>query len=48
MQLRQIYHQRRNHELPDWQEFCDWIETLPHSEWITGNAIPFEDNKRNN
>lgn len=29
-QLRTIYYQRRDHRLPEWQEFCDWIETLPH------------------
>ena len=29
-QLKTIYQQRRNHALPDWQMFCDWIETLPH------------------
>jgi len=28
-QLKTIYHQRRNHILPDWQMFCDWCETLP-------------------
>jgi hypothetical protein len=28
-QLKTIYQQRRNHRLPEWQEFCDWIETLP-------------------
>lgn len=28
-QLKTIYQQRRNHRLPDWQVFCDWIETLP-------------------
>ena len=28
-QLKTIYQQRRNHALPDWQIFCDWIETLP-------------------
>lgn len=27
--LRNIYHQRRNHRLPDWHVVCDWIETLP-------------------
>jgi hypothetical protein len=27
--LRRIYLQRDNHRLPDWQEFCDWIKTLP-------------------
>lgn len=29
-QLKTIYQQRRNHRLPEWQVFCDWIETLPH------------------
>lgn len=28
-QLKTIYQQRRNHRLPEWQWFCDWIETLP-------------------
>lgn len=27
--LKNIYHQRRDHRLPEWQAFCDWIETLP-------------------
>ena len=39
MQLKTIYDQRRNHRLPEWQEFCDWIETLPHSEWITLQGV---------
>jgi len=30
--LRSIYQQRRSHKLPDWQLFCDFIETLPYSE----------------
>ena len=36
-QLKTIYSQRKNHRLPDWRIFCDWIEELPHSEWITGD-----------
>jgi hypothetical protein len=36
-QLKTIYQQRRTHRLPEWQAFCDWIETLPHAEFITGN-----------
>lgn len=28
-QLKTIYHQRRNHRLPEWREFCEWIERLP-------------------
>ena len=34
--LKTIYSQRKNHRLPEWREFCKWIETLPHSELITG------------
>ena len=35
-QLKTIYSQRRNHRLPEWRSFCAWMETLPHSEFITG------------
>ena len=28
-QLKTIYHQRRYHRLPEWREFCSWIESLP-------------------
>ena len=28
-QLKTIYQQRKNHRLPEWQTFCDWLETLP-------------------
>jgi hypothetical protein len=28
-QLKTIYSQRRFHRLPEWREFCAWIETLP-------------------
>lgn len=27
--LGNIYKQRKNHRLPEWREFCAWIETLP-------------------
>ena len=37
-QLKTIYSQRKNHRLPEWREFCEWIETLPHSEFITGET----------
>lgn len=30
--LRNIYRQRKNHRLPEWREFCKWIETLPYAE----------------
>ena len=31
-----IYRDRRNHKLDEWHTFCDWIESLPYSELITG------------
>lgn len=34
--LANIYHSRKTHKLDEWQDFCRWIETLPHSELITG------------
>lgn len=30
--LRRIYHQRKDHRLPQWHKFCDWIETLPFAK----------------
>lgn len=36
-QLHTIYVQRKNHKLPEWRSFCEWIETLPYAkELITG------------
>lgn len=35
-QLKTIYAQRKNHILPEWREFCEWIETLPYAELIVG------------
>ncbi len=34
-QLKTMYLQRKTHRLPEWRAFCDWCETLPHSEFIT-------------
>lgn len=36
LELKTIYRQRRNHRLPDWHMFCDWVESLPDSHLITG------------
>lgn len=36
--LANIYHSRKNHKLDEWHTFCDWIESLPYSELITGEA----------
>lgn len=32
--LRNMYHQRKNHRLPEWQVICRFIETLPYSEQL--------------
>ena len=37
-QLKTIYQQRRRHRLKDWQVFCNFIESLPMSELITGKG----------
>lgn len=34
--LANIYRSRRCHKLDCWREFCDFVETLPYSELITG------------
>lgn len=33
--LRNMYHERKNHKLDEWHTFCEWIESLPYSELIT-------------
>lgn len=33
-QLKTIYYQRKNHRLPEWRTFCDWVETLPYFKEI--------------
>lgn len=35
LQLKTMYKQRHNHRLEEWRVFCKWIESLPHSEWMT-------------
>lgn len=42
--LANIYKSRRNHKLDEWHTFCEWIESLPYSELITG----VEENKEKN
>ena len=34
--LANIYKSRKNHKLDEWRSLCDWIETLPYGELITG------------
>ena len=36
--LRNMYHARKKHKLDEWQEFCEWVETLPYAqELIVGD-----------
>lgn len=37
--LANIYKSRKNHKLDEWHTFCDWIESLPYTELITGMVI---------
>jgi hypothetical protein len=30
--LRRMYKQRKNHRLPEWKFFCNWIEGLPYAK----------------
>lgn len=36
--LANIYKSRKNHKLDEWHDFCEWIESLPYSELITGDG----------
>lgn len=36
--LTNMYHSRKAHKLDEWREFCRWVESLPHSELITGDS----------
>ena len=33
--LANMYHQRKGHKLDEWNDFCNMIEKLPYSEFIT-------------
>lgn len=32
--LASMYKDRRHHKLDEWQDFCDWIETMPLAEGV--------------
>lgn len=34
--LKTVYSQRKDHRLPEWREFCKWVETLPYFVELTG------------
>lgn len=35
-QLKTMYNQRKYHKLKEWHEFCDWCDTLPYFNELTG------------
>lgn len=43
-QLKTIYYQRKDHRLPEWREFCQWILTLPHFKELCVKEYSGEDN----
>lgn len=45
--LRRIYQQRRNHRLPHWHVFCDWIKTLPFAKELILIGLDDIDGKEN-
>lgn len=38
--LTNIYKSRKAHKLQEWRDLCEWIDSLPYSELITGNKKP--------
>lgn len=46
--LANIYKSRRNHKLDEWHVFCEWIENLPYSEFITGGEVESEPASKKN
>lgn len=41
--LANIYHQRKNHKLDEWREFCDWIEKAWWAKELILLEDPYED-----
>lgn len=41
--LKNIWRQRRHHRLPEWREFCKWIESLPYAKEL----ICYEEKENN-
>ena len=36
--LAGMYYWRKDHKLDEWHTFCEWVESLPYSEIITGGS----------
>ena len=41
--LANMHKSRKNHKLDEWHVLCNWIESLPYSELITGQPIEEKD-----
>ena len=41
--LAGMYYCRKDHKLDEWHTFCEWVESLPYSEIITGGSENGED-----
>lgn len=37
--LKAMYNDRKNHVMPEWREFCQWIDGLPYRQLITGDEV---------
>ena len=42
--LASMYKDRRHHKLDEWQDFCDWIETLPLAEGVIYERADLREN----
>ena len=45
--LFSIYHQRKNHKLDEWRDFCKWIEILPYMKEFLGLDEQIEKGREN-
>lgn len=43
-QLKTMWYQRHNHQLPEWREFCEWIINLPYFNTLT-NVLTEKENE---
>lgn len=41
--LKTVYSQRKDHKLPEWREFCKWVETLPYFKSLVLGGVSSED-----
>ena len=46
-QLKTIYKQRKNHRLKEWQQFCEWCESLPLFKDLINKESELNDDKIN-